>query len=68
PRTTPAKYYVKGIVPDATTGAVMTAFPVNCQSFTPANGEYSLQLEATGVQTITIKAHNYITLSKSIDV
>ena len=46
----------------------MTAFTVNGQSFTPANGEYSLQLEATGVQTITIKADNYITLSKSIDV
>ena len=68
PSTTPAKYYVKGIVTDATTGAVMTAFTVNGQSFTPANGEYSLQLEATGVQTITIKADNYITLSKSIDV
>ena len=68
PSTTPAKYYVKGIVTDATTGAAMTAFTVNGQSFTPANGEYSLQLEATGVQTITIKADNYITLSKSIDV
>ena len=68
PSTTPAKYYVKGIVTDATTGAAMTAFTVNGQSFTPANGEYSLQLEATGVQTITIKANNYITLSKSIDV
>ena len=68
PSTPPAKYYVKGIVTDATTGAVMTAFTVNGQSFTPANGEYSLQLEATGVQTITIKADNYITLSKSIDV
>ena len=68
PSTTPAKYYVKGIVTDATTGAVMTAFTVNGQSFTPANGEYSLQLEATGVQTITIKADNYITLNKSIDV
>ena len=68
PSTTPAKYYVKGIVTDATTGAVMTAFTVNGKSFTPANGEYSLQLEATGVQTITIKADNYITLSKSIDV
>ncbi len=68
PSTTPAKYYVKGIVTDATTGAAMTAFTVNGQSFTSANGEYSLQLEATGVQTITIKADNYITLSKSIDV
>ena len=68
PSTTPAKYYVKGIVTDATTGAVMNAFTVNGQSFTPANGEYSLQLEATGVQTITIKADNYITLSKSINV
>ncbi|WP_291588089.1 DUF3869 domain-containing protein [Bacteroides sp.] len=68
PSTTPAKYYVKGIVTDATTGAAMTTFKVNGQSFTPANGEYSLQLEATGVQTITIQADNYITLSKSIDV
>ena len=68
PSTTPAQYYVKGIVTDAETGAAMTTFKVNGQAFTPANGEYSLKLENVGVQTITIEADNYITLSKSIDV
>ena len=68
PSTTPAQYYVKGIVTDAETGAAMTTFKVNGQEFTTANGEYSLKLENVGVQTITIEADNHITLSKSIDV
>ncbi|WP_455587534.1 hypothetical protein [Bacteroides sp.] len=68
PSTTPAEYNVKGVVTNAQTGAPLAAFTVNGQAFTPTDGQYTLKLEKAGVQTITIGAEGYTTVSKSIDV